>query len=263
MGNQALCDAPTKIEGVANTPVSNHFACLMATVDQEKELVHFKQAVKHKKWVQAMNEELEALEANKTWVITNLPPGKKAIGCKWLYKIKYKQDGSIERYKSRLVVLGNKQQAGIDFEETFAPVAKLTIVRSLLAIAFVYKWRIDQMDVKNAFLHGDLQETVYMKLPLGYKGIGDRISVQDAAIESNVGSSSQVCKLLKSLYGLKQAPRKWYAKLRGALLDLGFYQSQSDSSLFIHKVEDKITTVVVYVDDLLIARNDDASVDQV
>lgn len=109
--------------------------------------------------------ELEALETNDTWDITTLPPNKNAIGSKWLFKTKFKVDGSIERYKARLVILGCKQVYGIDYENTFALVAKMAIIRAVLAVALT-DWMVVQMDVTNAFLHGDLEETVYMKLPL-------------------------------------------------------------------------------------------------
>ncbi|XP_074339824.1 putative mitochondrial protein AtMg00820 [Apium graveolens] len=115
-----------------------------------------------------MNVELNALEANGTWDIVTLPSNKQAIGSKWVYKTKYNLDGSIERYKSRLVILGYKQVHGIDFTETFAPVAKLTTIRALLAVAAMQDWIVCQMDVSNAFLNDDLDEIVYMKMPPGY-----------------------------------------------------------------------------------------------
>lgn len=116
-----------------------------------------------------MSEEIKALEDNQTWNLTSLPPNKKAIGCKWVYKIKYKADGTIERYKARLVAKGYDQQEGLDYQETFAPVAKLTTMRCLLAIAAVKNWSLHQLDISSAFLHGDLNEEVYMQLPPGYK----------------------------------------------------------------------------------------------
>lgn len=155
MSNLSCISEPAKIENVVTTEVSSPFFCFLSRVNHEKEPVHFKQAVTDPKWVKAMNEELDALEENKTWEITTLPPSKTPIGCKWLYKTKYKPDGSIERHKSRLVVLENRQKFGIDYEETFAPVAKLTTVRSLLAIASIQGWKLQQMDFKNAFLHGE------------------------------------------------------------------------------------------------------------
>ena len=115
-----------------------------------------------------MNEEIHALEKTHTWDLVDLPPNKTPVGCKWVYKIKTRSDGTIERYKARLVAKGYTQEYGIDYEETFAPVARVTSVRSLLAIAAVQKWKLYQMDVKNAFLHGDLMEEIYMHPPPGF-----------------------------------------------------------------------------------------------
>lgn len=208
-----------------------------------------------------MNKELTALENNKTWEITTLPPNKRAIGCKWIYKTKFKPDGSVERYKDRLVILGCKQVYGIDYLDTFAPVAKLTTVRILLVVAAVQNWIAIQMDVTNAFLHGDLHETVYMRAPKGYKGIGSRI-VCDPRNNVDYSSVSFFCKLLKSLYGLKQAPKQWFTKLSMKLLDLGYNQSKTDYSLFTVTTASSITLVLVYVDDLLIAGNSTSDIDQ-
>ncbi len=127
---------------------------------------------------------LQALDKTHTWDLVDLPPGKSLIGCKWVYKIKTHSDGSVERYKARLVAKGFTQEYGIDYEETFAPVAHLTSVRSLLAVAAVRKWGLYQMDVKNAFLNGDLTEEVYMQPPPGY-----------------AHPSHKVCKLHRALYG--------------------------------------------------------------
>jgi len=131
----------------------------------------------------------DALEENETWEVTDLPKGKTAIGCKWLYKTKFKPSGMIERCKSRLVVLGNKQQHGIDYAETFAPVAQITTVRTVLAVAAMEEWYTVQMDVTNAFLHGELHENVYMKMPLGYTGKGSRIQLN---CDPSTTSSSNV-----------------------------------------------------------------------
>ena len=113
----------------------------------------------HPGWHEAMQKEIDALEANATWVLTPLPPGKHALGCKWVYRIKYHADGSVERYKARLVIFGNRQVEGLDYNETFAPVAKMVTVRVFLAIAAAKNWELHQMDVHNAFLHGDLMRS--------------------------------------------------------------------------------------------------------
>ena len=153
---------------VTCTPITNHHSCLLTQLLHQPEPLHFKQAIKQENWVKAMNEELATLELNKTWDLSVHLAGKQAIACKWIYKTKYKADGCKEKDKGRVVVLGNKQQFSIDYAETFAPVDKLTTVRSLPAVVALERWRAHQMDVKNAFLHGELYETVYMKPPLGY-----------------------------------------------------------------------------------------------
>ena len=133
-----------------------------------------------------MKEEFDALSKNHTWDLVTLPPGKSVIICKWIYKIKTHSDGSIERYKTRLVTKGFTQEYGIDYEETFAPVTYISFVRALLAVATASKWELFQMDVKNAFLNGDLSEEVYMQPPPGLY------------VDSN-----KVCHFRRALYGLK------------------------------------------------------------
>jgi hypothetical protein len=193
-----------------------------------------------------MSKELETLAANNTWVLTSLPPGKQPIGCKWVYKLKFKSDGTIERYKARLVAKGYNQREGIDYSETFSPVAKLVTVRSFIAIAAAKGWSITQLDVNNAFLHGDLDEEAFMTLPPGFKS------------QNNV--PNQVCRLTKSLYGLKQASRQWFSKFSSTLLAHGFVQSKCDYSLFTKTVGTVFITLLVYVDDILIASNDADSI---
>ena len=143
----------------------------LAAVTAGFEPTRFSEAVSYSSWCDAMRKEIEALENNGTWTIEDLPPGKKTIGCKWVYKIKYYSDGTIERHKERLVILDNNQVAGIDFNETFAPVSKMVSVYVFLAVDVICDWELNQMDVHNAFLHGDLDEEVYMSLPLGFSGV--------------------------------------------------------------------------------------------
>ncbi|XP_074276920.1 uncharacterized protein LOC141600577 [Silene latifolia] len=147
---------------------------------------------------------------------------------------------TLERFKARLVVFGNHQTEGVDYDETFAPVAKLTTVRAFLTVAAANKWHLHQMDVHNAFLHGDLEEEVYMRLPPGFQSPVPCL----------------VCRLKKSLYGLKQAPRCWFSKLRSALKRYGFSQSYYDYSLFIFVKGSVRIHVLVYVDDFIVSGND-------
>ncbi|KAK8921731.1 hypothetical protein KSP39_PZI020888 [Platanthera zijinensis] len=199
----------------------------------------YAQASKHECWNKAMKKELLALEYNNTWDIVTLPPGKKPVGCKWVYKTKLKADGSLERHKARLVAKGFNQMEGVDYFDTYSPVAKITTIRVLLTIAAAKGWFLEQLDVNNAFLHGDLHEEVYMSLPPG----------------SSSTLSNPVCKLKKSIYGLKQASKQWYSKLSTALYSLGYKQSTSDHSLFIKTEGSAFTTILVYVDDIVLAGN--------
>jgi Reverse transcriptase (RNA-dependent DNA polymerase) len=188
-----------------------------------------------------MQNELKALETNHTWDLVPLPKGKKPVRCKWVYKIKYNSDGTIERYKARLVAKGYTQTYGIDYQETFAPVAKMNTVRILLSVVVNSGWKLYQMDVKNAFLQGNLEEEVYMIIPQGHKG----------------SNSGMVCKLAKAIYGLKQSPRAWYSKLSHALITKGFVKGKSDSTMFVHSTTHTKTIVLVYVDDIIITGNND------
>ncbi|CAN1187372.1 Retrovirus-related Pol polyprotein from transposon TNT 1-94 [Linum perenne] len=158
----------------------------------------FEEASLKKEWLKAMKEEIDALDHNETWDLVPKPEGVKPISCKWVYKVKTSPDGSIERYKARLVARGFSQQYGIDYDETFSPVAKITTVRVLLALSASKGWKLWQMDVKNAFLHGELDRQIYMEQPQGFK---------------SKHHPGYVCKLKKALYGLKQAPRAWYGKI--------------------------------------------------
>ena len=186
-------------------------------------------------WKRACAEEMEEFVRQKVFSIVTSPKGRKVIGCKWVFKMKHDADGQVERYKARLVAQGFSQIPGIDFSETFAPVTRHQTFRTLLALANRYHWHIHQMDVKTAFLNGNLENEIYMKIPPG--------------VESDTG---QVWLLHKALYGLKQASREWYLKLKKQLEDLGFKRSNADHGVFTKASGGKIFIIAVYVDDFLL-----------
>ena len=159
------------------------------------------------KWEQALHDEYNSLIANDTWTLTPLPKDRHAIGCKWVFRRKRNADGDVQRYKARLVAKGYSQTYGVDFNETFVPVAKFTTIRCILAIGATENMEIHQMDVKTAFLKGELEEEIYMQQPQGFV---------------KQGEENLVCKLKKTLYGLKQSPRAWYQKIDKFLVDFGF-----------------------------------------
>lgn len=163
-----------------------------------EEPANFREASKDRNWKKAMTTELESIEKNDTWTLTELPPGEKVIGLKWIFKLKKDAEGKIIKYKARLVAKGYTQEHVIDFDEVYAPVTRLETVRLLLALAAKNKWQVHHMDVKTAFLNGEVEENVYVAQPDGYE---------------RKGREHLVYKLKKALYGLRQAPRAWYAKL--------------------------------------------------
>lgn len=184
----------------------------LAAVSARSEPPSFKEAKKYPGWQEDMHHEIKALEDNGTWSMESLSPGKRALGSRWVYKVKYNSDGSIERLKARIVVFSNHQVAVIDYTDTFDPVAKMTTVRAFLVVVAAKNLELHQMEVHNAFFHGDLSDEVYMKLPPGFHS----------------AKPNQVCRLRKPLYGLKQAPRCWFAKLAHSLKSYGFQQSYFD-----------------------------------
>nr|KAJ0198242.1 hypothetical protein LSAT_V11C700347490 [Lactuca sativa] len=224
---------------------SDSHKAYLAGITKNSEPKTFYQAMKDEKWRKAMQDEIKALEQNDTWSLENLPEGKHAIDSKWVYKIKYKPNGDIERYKARLVAKGFTQIEGIDSHDTFAPVAKLVTVHCFLTVAVKRNWKLHQLDVNNAFLHGELEEDVYMKIPQGFSKRDD----------------TRVCKLKKSLYGLKQASRTWYQKFTDALVDFGYKQSRADHSLFTIQEGDLFAAVLIYVDDVIITGNHVSKID--
>ena len=188
-----------------------------------------------------MKEEIIALRKNGTWEKCILPSKKKVVGCKWVFTVKYKVDGTIERYKARLVAKGYTQTYGVDYSETFSPVAKINTIRVIFQIAANLDWPLYRFDVKNAFLYGELQEEVYTKAPPGF---------------STYFSANEGCKLKKALYGLKQYPRAWFGKFTSTIKRFGYRQSNSNHTLFIKRRGNRVTCLIIYVDDMIITRDD-------
>ncbi|KAG7547985.1 Integrase catalytic core [Arabidopsis suecica] len=223
--------------------------CSLALVPQEHQVFlskislvkipeTYEEAMQTKEWRDAVQEEIGAMTRNHTWDEEALPSRKKTVSSRWIFTIKYKSNGEIERYKARLVARGFTQTYGADYKETFAPVAKLHTVRVVLSLATNLSWELWQMDVKNAFLQGELEDDVYMTPP---PGLEDTID------------PGKVWRLRKAIYGLKQSPRAWYHKLSRTLKDHGFKKSESDHTLFTLQSPQGIVVVLIYVDDLIIS----------
>ncbi|GAU24969.1 hypothetical protein TSUD_312040 [Trifolium subterraneum] len=200
---------------------------------------NYEEASKSQKWKEAMDVEIKAIQANHTWELTELPKNTKAIGVKWVYKTKYNEMGQVDKYKARLVVKGYSQKYGIDYNEVFAPVARWETIRTVLALAASKGWCVYQLDVKSAFLHGDLDEDIYVEQPLGY----------------HQGDNNKVYKLKKALYGLKQAPRAWYSKIETYFLCEGFQKCPVEHTLFVKRIGNDILIISIYVDDLIVTGN--------
>lgn len=201
------------------------------------EPICFEQAMEDKVWTEAMDHEINSIEKNKTWQLTDLPKGHKAIDLKWVFKVKTDQQGEVTKHKARVVVKGYVQRHGIDYDEVFAPVTRLEIVRLLLALAAKHEWEVHHLDVKSAFLNGVIHEEVYVSQPKGYV---------------KKGSEHKVYKLLKALYGLRQAPRAWYSRLSQYLLKLGFVKCPFEHVVYTKRDGVNSLIVGVYVDDLLV-----------
>jgi hypothetical protein len=191
-----------------------------------------------------MDEEMAVSDANVIWELVVLPKDKKTIGCKWVYKIKHNANGSVSRYKARLVAKDYAQTYGIDYEETYSLVAKMVIVRAIIAMATTKGWSLHQMDVKNVFLHGDLQE-VYMEQPPSYV---------------DQTHPNLVCRFKLFLYGLKQALRAWSDNIGQYLVTSGFQTSNANFSLYVKKTNHGIVVIVIYVYDLIIIGDSDANI---
>lgn len=213
------------------------FSCVNETIDDPvtyQDVVH--RDDQHE-WEIAMEDEMKSLEENHTWILVPRPPGK-TIKCRWIFKTKISADGVVEKRKARLVAKGFTQTFGTDYHETFAPVVRYASIRIMIAIAAQRKMKLFQMDVKTAFLNGDIEECIHMEQPEGYND-----------------NSGRVCKLQKSLYGLKQAGRNWNKKLDEVLTSFGLKKSSTDQCIYFN--HDMELFIPIYVDDLLIVAKSD------
>ena len=210
--------------------------------------ITFAEAVKSEKWRKVMDEEIQAIEKNDTWELTVLPSGGKTIGVKWVFKKKFNENGEVDKYKARLVAKGYCQQDGIDYAEIFAPVARLNTIRIVISLAAQKAWVIYQLDVKSAFLHGEITEEVFVEQPPEY---------------DQKGHESKVYRLKKELYGLKQVPRAWYSRIETYFIKEGFTKCPYEHTLFIKTADGgKILIVCLYVDDLIFTGNDEVMFEQ-
>ncbi|MCO5595626.1 hypothetical protein L7F22_049671 [Adiantum nelumboides] len=199
-------------------------------------------------WRQAMDSEYQSLMANGTWQLVPAPPNRKLVTCKWLLRKKFHADGSVSRYKARLVARGFTQIPGMDYSETFSPILRITSFRVLIAIAALFGFLLHQMDVRTAFLNGDLQEEIYMSQP-----DGGYTSLQHP---------DYVCRLLKALYGLKQSPRQWYLRFHQCMISLGYTRFQSNANVYSRHSTNVLHFLAIYVDDILILSNSQYAIDK-
>ena len=224
------------------SPSYQSFAVAVLTESIPKSYI---EALQVPAWKAAMDAEYAAFIQRETWTLVPRPLDANVVSCKWVYSLKYNPDGSIARYKARLVAHGFSQAYGLDYHETFSPVARLSSIRVLLSIALDQSWPLHQLDVSNAFLYGDLDEMVFMEQPPGYVAPGE---------------SFAVCLLKKAIYGLKQSPRAWFHKFSQLLFSYGFVSTVSDPTVMRKRTPHGCVILAVYVDDIIITGSDDAEV---
>ncbi|GKC00483.1 retrotransposon protein, putative, ty1-copia subclass, partial [Tanacetum coccineum] len=222
--------------------------CLYVDAEEHKlgdlgEPANYKAALldpESKKWLDAMNVEMQSMKDNDVWVLVELPPNARTIGSKWLFKKKTDMDGAIYVFKARLVAKGFTQTYGVDYEETFSPVADIRAIRILIAITVYYDYEIWQMDVKTAFLNGHLSEEVYIEQPKGFV---------------NPKYPNHVCKLKRSIYGLKQASRQWNKRFDDEIKKFGFTQNCDEPCVYQKASGSYVAILILYVDDILLMGN--------
>ncbi|GJX96510.1 retrovirus-related pol polyprotein from transposon TNT 1-94 [Tanacetum coccineum] len=223
-----------------NEPLNKEIVNIKETKDHPIDSViepkNVKEAIQDESWTMAMQEELNQFKTNDVWSLVPPPDNQTIIGTKWVFKNKLDENGVVSRNRPRLVAQGYNQQEGIDFEEIYAPVARLESIRILLAYAYAHNFKLFQMDVKSAFLNGFINEEFYVAQPPSF-------------VDFN--KPNHVFKLKKALYGLKQAPKAWYNRLKAFLLDHSYTMGLVDNTLFTKKKDSHIIIVQIYVDDII------------
>ena len=192
-------------------------------------------------WLDAMRDEIQSMRHNGVWELIELPEGNRPIGCKWVYKTKRDSKGKVEKFKARLVAKGFTQREGVDYEATFSPVSSKDSFRVIMALVSHFDMELHQMDVKTAFLNGDLNEEVYMMQPEGFVAND---------------SGKLICRLKKSIYGLKQASRQWYLKFHSVVASYGFVKNKVDQCIYCKVSGRKFIFLILFVDDILLASSD-------
>ncbi|GKD40693.1 putative ribonuclease H-like domain-containing protein, partial [Tanacetum coccineum] len=226
---------------------TDYLHCLFACFLSQLEPSSVAQALNDPDWVEAMQEEMQQFVHQEVWKLVPLPEGKTAIGTKWILKNKRDARGIVVRNKARLVAQGHRQEEGIDYDEVFAPVARIEAIRLFLAFASYMGFMVYQMDVKSAFLYGEIDEEVYVTQPKGFE---------------DPFHPKHVYRVVKALYGLHQAPRAWYARLSTFLLKHNYRRGSIDKTLFIKKNSRDIILVQVYVDDIIFGSTNKAWCDE-
>ena len=243
--NQVHNERPVRARQPPNRFGEWDFASVASSVQEPRSIKQALKGEQAKEWKEAADQEYRSLIDSGTWDLVDLPANKNLVGCKWVFKVKCNANGNIDRYKARLVAQGYSQRHGVDYDEVFAPVARYTTIRTLLAIANQYNLEIHQMDVKSAFLHGSLDNEIFMKQPEGY-------------VDKNY--PDKVCKLKRSLYGLKQSARCWNSCIDDFLKSCGYSQSKADPCVYykseMRDGKQSLIITAVYVDDIILLSDD-------
>ena len=219
-----------------------NFAFISTFGEEPKSRMEALDSENAEEWSNAMDAEVKSLHKNNTWTLVEPPKETNIVGSKWVFKTKRNASGEIERYKARLVAQGYSQEQGTDYDEVYAPVARFTSIRSVLAISNALDLTVHQMDVQTAYLNGVLEEDIYMRQPEGFK---------------DEKHPQMVCKLNRSLYGLKQSARCWNKTIDSYLKEQGYTQNEADQCVYVKRDNSKLIIICLYVDDLILASNDD------